>query len=204
MVEMTRDEWNINVARFANRLAVVERLQHCQAPRVLLHLPGERVEITRTRMTAERLPCRQRCARSIDGRVNIRRIRLRYARQLLARGGIQRLEVLTARRLAPPAADEVTKLAPMPIEPRQGLFRIFRRRTILHRVKLLNYRCAHNSSFSERQMVQVSLGGVVRVLMYARKKSRIIRIDIAKPTKNGSIGPPSIKNFSVPYRAEPA
>ena len=57
MVEVAGDQRDVDVARFADRLAVVQRLQHGEEALVLLHLAGERVEIARALM-ARRAPTR--------------------------------------------------------------------------------------------------------------------------------------------------
>ena len=50
MIKMPRDQWDIDIAALANRFAVVHRLQHREPPRVFLHLPRQRIQITRARM----------------------------------------------------------------------------------------------------------------------------------------------------------
>ena len=43
---MTSDKWNIDIAAFANGLAVVHGLKYGEQTRVFLYKPRERVEIT--------------------------------------------------------------------------------------------------------------------------------------------------------------
>ena len=74
VIEMPRHERNIDVARLANRLAVVERLQHSKPPRVLLHLPRQRIEIPRPLMPRQRLPTGQRRPRRLHRAIDLRRI----------------------------------------------------------------------------------------------------------------------------------
>ena len=50
MIEVPRDERNVDVARLANRLAVVHALEHGEQPRVLLNAARERVEVPRARV----------------------------------------------------------------------------------------------------------------------------------------------------------
>ena len=76
MIEMPRDERNVDVAALADRLAIVHRLENCQTPRVLLHLAGERIEIARALMAAQRLPCRKSLARRCHRGVHIGRVAL--------------------------------------------------------------------------------------------------------------------------------
>ncbi len=45
VIKMARDERNIDVAAFANRLAVVHSLEDGEPARMLLHLPRQRIEI---------------------------------------------------------------------------------------------------------------------------------------------------------------
>ena len=47
MVEVPRDERNVDVARLADALAVVHRLEHGEQPRVALHGARERVQMSR-------------------------------------------------------------------------------------------------------------------------------------------------------------
>ena len=61
VVEVPRHERHVDVARLADRLAVVERLEHGEQPAVLLHLPRERVEVPRPRR-ARRAPTTPGCA----------------------------------------------------------------------------------------------------------------------------------------------
>jgi hypothetical protein len=64
MVEVARDQRDIDVARLPDRLAVVQRLENCEEPRVLLDLPCDGVEVTGANMTAQPLhdPCATRAA----------------------------------------------------------------------------------------------------------------------------------------------
>ncbi len=92
MIEMPCDERNVDVARFADRLAVVDALEHREKALALLDMPRERVEMTRPFVAAERRPFRQRLARGGDRRRDIRRRPLRDARDALARRGIVHVE----------------------------------------------------------------------------------------------------------------
>jgi hypothetical protein len=55
VVEVAGDQRDVDVARLADRLAVVERLQHGEQAGVLLHLARERVEVARAAVAAQRL-----------------------------------------------------------------------------------------------------------------------------------------------------
>ena len=50
VVEMARHQRHVDVARLADRLAVVERLQHGKEPLALLDVARERVEMARPRV----------------------------------------------------------------------------------------------------------------------------------------------------------
>ena len=45
MVEVAGDQRNVDVARFADRLAVVDRFQHRKEALALLHVARERIEM---------------------------------------------------------------------------------------------------------------------------------------------------------------
>ncbi len=142
---MARDERNIDVAALADGLAVVHRLEHREPARVLLHLPGESVEIARALVAAQRLPCGKSFARGGDGGFHVVGIALghfgkRFAGRRIA-GGL----VLAARRRNPRAADELLEAAMVPLQPLIRFFRIFRRGSVLHGVEL--FRNAHSVSF---------------------------------------------------------
>ena len=73
MIEMAGDERHVDVARFADRLAVVDRFQHREKALALLHVPGERVEIARALVAGKRRPFALRLARRGDGCVDVAR-----------------------------------------------------------------------------------------------------------------------------------
>ena len=50
VIEMARDQRNIDVAAFADRFAVVDGFEHGQAARVLLHRPRQGIQIARARV----------------------------------------------------------------------------------------------------------------------------------------------------------
>ena len=77
MIKMPRHERNVDVAALADGLAVVHGLKHGQTARVLLHLPCQRVEITRALVAAQRLPRGQRLARGGNRGIHIVDVALR-------------------------------------------------------------------------------------------------------------------------------
>ena len=74
VIEVARDERNVDVAALADRLAVVHRFENGEAARMLLHLARESVEIARALVAAERLPCWQSFARRGDGGIHVSRV----------------------------------------------------------------------------------------------------------------------------------
>ena len=46
VIEMSRNQRNVDVAALANGLTVIESLKNRKTPRMLLHLPGEGVKIS--------------------------------------------------------------------------------------------------------------------------------------------------------------
>ena len=71
VIEVADNQWNIDVAALANRLAVVHGLEHGEAAGVLLHGPRQSVEIASSCVRSERLPFWQSCARGSDGGVDV-------------------------------------------------------------------------------------------------------------------------------------
>ena len=138
MIEVARDQRNVDVAALADGLAVVDGLQHGETARVLLHLARERIEITGALMSAERLPAGQGFARGFNGSIYIGGIAMRDFGDLVAGRWIAGCEVLAAGGLLPRAVDVVAEVALMRVEPALDLFGVFRRRTVFHAVELFN------------------------------------------------------------------
>src|SRR5262249_10824622 len=86
MIEMPCDQRNIDVAALANRFAVVECFQHCEAARMFLNLASQSIQKTGAGMRRERLPTRKSSTCSADGSVNVSRRSLCNFREVLARG----------------------------------------------------------------------------------------------------------------------
>src|SRR5215472_3275169 len=112
---------------------------------MLLHLARKSIQIPRTLMPAQPLPCRQRLARSLYCRIDIRRVGLRNVGNLFAIRRIVRRKILTRRRLLPFATNIEVEAPLVPIKPSLHLFRILRRRTIVHRIELFNNQVAHRT-----------------------------------------------------------
>ena len=104
VIKVARDERNIDVAALADGLAVVHRFENGETARMLLHLPGESVEIAGALMAAERLPCGQSLARGGDGGFDVGGVALGDFGEGFAGRGIAGGLVLAARGVthAPP------------------------------------------------------------------------------------------------------
>ncbi len=132
VIEMPRDQRNVDVAALADRLAVVHRLQHREQPRLLLHDPRQRIKHPRPRLRVLR-PSPLRLPRRRHRLGDVARAALRHARQHLARRRIAALERL-ARRGEPPA-DPVPEPPRMTVEPSVHLAPPLRRRPVFHRLE---------------------------------------------------------------------
>ena len=71
VVEVPGDQRDVDVARLANRLAVVHGLQHGKEAVALLYVAGDRVEIFRPLVARQLRPVLKRPRRSRDGAVDI-------------------------------------------------------------------------------------------------------------------------------------
>src|SRR5580704_18549204 len=104
---MARHEWNVDVAAFADRLAIVHRFQNGKKAGMFLHQACEGIQITRTDMWSERAPLWKGRARCLHGGGDIRRGTLGNRCKSLSVGRIDRLEVLAGGRCLPCAVDEM-------------------------------------------------------------------------------------------------
>ena len=109
VVEMPRDERNVDVACFAYGFSVVERFKHCEMSGMLLNAAGDRVQPARTHVAVERLPCGQRRARRRHGSLHIGTTPLGDISQSNSGRGIADAEVLAVDRWHERPADVVTK-----------------------------------------------------------------------------------------------
>ena len=92
MIEMAGDERNVDVARLADRLAVVDRLQDREEALALLDVARKRIEMLRPLEAGERRPFGLRLPRRRDRSVDIRRRALGRARDQFAGGRIENVE----------------------------------------------------------------------------------------------------------------
>src|SRR6202008_2038680 len=125
------------IAAFPYGLAVVDRLQHCQPPRMFLHLPPQRIQIFRARVWPERLPALQRRPRRLHRGIYIGRASLRHLRELLSRRWISGLEILPFLGSLPVAANEMPEAPLIPFEPLQRFLWVFGCRPVFHRLEFL-------------------------------------------------------------------
>ena len=119
MVEVPRDQWDVEVTRLADRLPVVEGFKHREEAAVLLHHPSQRVEVPGPRMRGEPCPGPERLPRRGDGGVDILRRALRDAREPRVRARVGDVE--RRPRLRPRPADEMPEHRAMAGEPRARL-----------------------------------------------------------------------------------
>ena len=133
VIKMSRHQRDINVAALANRLSIVNRFEHRKPPRMFLYLSGNRVQIARPRMRRQSLPHRQSYACRPHRRINVRRAPLCHFRNLFSRRGIRRFKIFSFDWGLPFAPDKMSKSPFVAVEPHERLFRVLRRRTVLHR-----------------------------------------------------------------------
>jgi len=119
VVEVPRHQRDVEVARLADRLAVVERLQHGQQARVLLDLAGERVEVARAAVATERLPGGQRGAGGAHGAVDVGVAALGAQRERGAGGRVDGLEGVGAGGFEH-AVDHMPEAPAVPRQPGAG------------------------------------------------------------------------------------
>ena len=104
--EVGRGEGDVDVPALADRLAVVDRLQHGQFARSLGHDPGDPVEVLGPLGARHPGPATVGRPRGGDGGIHVLRTRLGDVGQLALGRGVHRGEVLPGCRLAHLAADE--------------------------------------------------------------------------------------------------
>ena len=133
--EMPRDERNIDVARFANRLAVVDGLEHREVARMLLNAAGDGVQPAGARVIVQRLPTGQRGTGRGNGSVYVVGAALSHAREQCSGRWIVHLEQLTGGRRGKRAADEMSERAAVTGQPGANDRIAFRRRAVAHGVE---------------------------------------------------------------------
>ncbi len=101
--EVRRRERDVDVARLAQGLAAVDRLDHRELARALLDQPGDPEQVLGALEVLERRPLRLRGARGLDRDGHVLRARVGHLRDRLLRGGVD------GRRV--PALDRIPELA---------------------------------------------------------------------------------------------
>ena len=71
MIEMSRGERHINIAGFANRLAIIQRLQNRKQPCIALDQPGQGIELSRPLVIRKTGPTGLCGPRGFDRRIDI-------------------------------------------------------------------------------------------------------------------------------------
>ena len=130
---MTLGQRDIDIAAFADRLAVVERFKDREKAAVLLQEPRQRIEIPRATMAAQLFPNRLGLASGLDGGVDVFLCRLTDLRQRLAARRIAALEAFRGLRERP--VNEVPEFRAVALEPFHRLGIAFRGWAIFHRFK---------------------------------------------------------------------
>jgi hypothetical protein len=97
---------HVDVARLLDRLAAVERLEHCQLARALLQQPRDAEEVLGPLRRPQLRPRPERRARGRDRQVDVLVAGLGHLGQRLLRGGVDRGEALAGAGLDELAADE--------------------------------------------------------------------------------------------------
>src|SRR5579871_1341786 len=135
VIEVARDQRDINIACLADRLAVIHRLQDSEQTRMFLHLPGDGVEVARADVSRCRAPSGERLACRSHRRCDIRVAALRNLDQRLPGGRVDAGEIVAVRWRTPLVADEEAEPWGMCRQPLpRGRCRL-RRGTIAHRLE---------------------------------------------------------------------
>ena len=129
-IEVALGKGNVDVAAFADRLAIVERFQNGEQAGVFLQEAGNGVKVLGAAMTAEPFPFRLGLAGGGDGGVDLVLRGLAEVGQGFAIGGVARLEVLARR--GPLAVDILAKGGALVDDPGKRVGGGFRGGAILH------------------------------------------------------------------------
>ena len=135
MVEVASDERNIDVAGLADRLAVVEALEHGEQPGMFLHRARQGVEVARPGVAGEARPGGQGGTRGGDGGVHVRCAGLDDPGERGARRRVDDVEAAAVLPRHPPAAHVEPERAAVTGKPLQDRLIGLRRRPVLHRLE---------------------------------------------------------------------
>ena len=134
-----------------------------QPPRMLLHLPRQRIKIPRPLMPRKRLPPRQAPApRRLHRSIHLTRPRTIHGSQPLTGSRIRHSKRPGRSHSRKRPTDVMPKCPPTPIQPAVHLASIFKRRPILHALKLLhNATCHFRSAFLIQPVYTASISSFV-------------------------------------------
>ena len=104
---MSCHQRNINIAGFADGLAIVHAFQHGKQPAVFLDLARQRVQIAGTAMSAYCHPAFQGINRSANRGIHVRRVAVCHLGEQFAVGRAAGFKILTRIRLVPFTGNEV-------------------------------------------------------------------------------------------------
>jgi len=130
IIEMPLRQRNVDVARFADRFAIVQRFQHREQPAVFLQKPGDGIKIPRPARPANAFPFALRRAGGVNSGVNLTLRGLRQGRQYLAGGRIAAVEPVAGR--GERAVDEMPEPVALIHQPCQRLGGVFRGGAVFH------------------------------------------------------------------------
>src|SRR3954467_11352209 len=99
---------------------------------MFLDLPGKRVEIACAGMRSQPLPRLQRSSCRVYCRIHVSGGALRHLSDHVAGGRVRSVEHFAGAWFLPFAIDEGAEASLMTVQPSQRLFRIFKRRAVLH------------------------------------------------------------------------
>ena len=133
MIEMAGDQRNVDIARLADRLAIVDRFQNRQETLALLHVARERIKMLRPLEAGERRPFGLSLPRRGDRCVDVGRRALRGAGDPFAGRGIEDIEQVAG--FVEDAVDEMPEARLVLFEPRSDVLGAFGRRTVVHRAQ---------------------------------------------------------------------
>ena len=135
MIEMPGDERDIEITGLADRLAVVEALEHGEQPGMFLHRARQGVEVARPGVAGEARPGGQGRTRGGDGGVHIRCAGLDDPGERGARRRVDDVEAAPVLPRHPPAAHVQPERAAVTGKPLQDRLIGLRRRPVLHRLE---------------------------------------------------------------------
>ena len=135
MIKMPGHQRDIDIARFADRLAIIQRLEHGQRPAVFLHQPRQPIENARPAMPRQGGPVRLRAARRGNRQIEIGFAALGDFGQHFTGRRIDRLEPRTRTRRHPVAVDKMAETPLVTVEPGDDRCRPLGGGAVIHRVE---------------------------------------------------------------------